>query len=368
MNVINFGNTFQIFEDDLKTYKKLPAKTYKVNFSKMMGFSLQKQDDFVQSEDKIYGDHERKVDKVLNSYDKFTRSLGVILSGDKGIGKSLFTQLLAQKSIEKGLPVILVDTSYPGIANFIDSIKQEALIMFDEFEKVFSNKDDEESQDKLLGLFDGTSQIKRLYTITVNDLNKVSSYMINRPGRFHYHIRFGYPDAQEVTEYMEDKLTEGHNYIKDVVAFSQKIKLNYDCLRAIVFELNLGSSFSEAIKDLNILRSSNEMYKLSFDILDAEGGLYATVVCKESMDLFSEEISITTWVQAKGKENKDDDYLQLKFNPSDINIIGDSMTLSGADVIIMLTMYSTDNKVVTDFTVNNFKIEKVMSNNLHYTV
>lgn len=366
MNVIEFGNTFQIYEDDLKTYKSLPVRTYRVAFNKMMGFSLQGKDDFLNKEEKIYGNHEQKVDKVFNAYKNFDRSLGVILSGDKGIGKSLFTQLLSQKSLEKGLPVIIVDTAYPGIANFIDSIKQEALIMFDEFEKVFSNNDGEEHQDKLLGLFDGTSQVKRLYTITVNELNKVNSYMINRPGRFHYHLRFDYPDAEEVKTYMGDKLSVGTEFIKDVVAFSQKIKLNYDCLRAIVFELNMGATFSEAIKDLNITRSSGERYKYSFTLLDKEGKVYATLENEKRLDLFSGAIKFSEWFSPKGQT--DEDLLELSFNPSDINVVSGAMHVSGEDIEVSVTEYSKESGISNNYAITDFVLEKKGTESIHYTI
>ena len=53
------------------------------------------------TEAKIYGVHTEKVFKVLNSFEKVNRSLGVILSGDKGIGKSLFAKLLAIEAMKK---------------------------------------------------------------------------------------------------------------------------------------------------------------------------------------------------------------------------------------------------------------------------
>ena len=45
--------------------------------------------------EKVYGIHPKKADKVFKAFTKFERNLGVILSGDKGIGKSLFARILA---------------------------------------------------------------------------------------------------------------------------------------------------------------------------------------------------------------------------------------------------------------------------------
>ena len=91
------------------------------------------------------------------------------------------------------MPVIIVDTYIPGLANFIEEIEQEVMVMFDEFDKTFGgvNKSDgmADPQTELLTLFDGLAQGKKLYVITCNNLNTLSDYLVNRPGRFHYHFR-----------------------------------------------------------------------------------------------------------------------------------------------------------------------------------
>ena len=58
----------------------------------------------------------------------------------------------------------------------------------------------------------------------------------------------------EVTAYLMDKLDKQYyDQIEKVVKFSCMTKINYDCLRAIAFELNNGYEFEESINDLNIL-------------------------------------------------------------------------------------------------------------------
>lgn len=60
---------------------------------------------------------------------------------------------------------------------------------------------------------------------------------------------------------MRDKLhKEYYGEISKVIAFSKRVSLNYDCLRAIAFELNTGLQFQEAIKDMNILHINNTVY------------------------------------------------------------------------------------------------------------
>lgn len=355
MKVVSYGSNFEIYEDDLKTYDQLPAGTYNVKFNPMSGFSLKKATDFKQAEEKIYGNHMEKIAKVFTVFERTNRSLGIILSGDKGIGKSLFTQILAEHAVEKGMAVILVDRAFQGIAGFLDSIDQEALVLFDEFEKVFNErKDNIESQDALLGLFDGTSQKKRIYAITVNDLHRVNDFMINRPGRFHYHFRFDYPKGEELTTYLEDKVpAEYHSEIASVVAFAGRIKLNYDCLRAIAFELSMGISFSDAIRDLNILNVQSPSYHLEIFFTNGK----TVKVRNKRIDLFSTEAYVSGY--SEGSE----EYI-LEFNPRDLVDVNGILMLSGEKA--EMTYDDENEKLTNSLTVRQVTVVPVEEKSYHY--
>ena len=142
MNVVQSGSQYQIYGESLKTYNELPVRSYDVSFHKMMGFFLTARPNLEANEEKIYGNHRAKVKKVINSFNLSSRNFGIILSGQKGIGKSLFARLLAMDAIEAGLPVITVTEYVPGIANFLGSIEQQVVVIFDEFEKTFGKNDD----------------------------------------------------------------------------------------------------------------------------------------------------------------------------------------------------------------------------------
>ena len=257
MHIVESGKRYRIFNNAITTYDQLPPKTYRVDYDpETRIFSLLEAHDFEIPETKIYGQHLDKVKKVLNSMDKMNRNLGVILSGDKGIGKSLFSKCLGLKARKKGIPVILVNEYDEGIANFLEEIEQTVMILFDEYDKTFDEKK-HNCQAEMLSLFDGVSAGKKLFVITCNEIQSLSQYLINRPGRFHYHFRFLYPTADEIRDYMEDKLDKQYyDEIENVIAFSVRMNLNYDCLRSIAFELNNGLKFQEAINDLNIIRIS----------------------------------------------------------------------------------------------------------------
>jgi len=294
MKAIKIGTKVAIYNDTVMTYDELPARSYIVRFEKMTGFYLNEYADIEVKEDKIYGEHMKKVRKVLRAYEKIDRNLGVILSGYKGIGKSMFAKLLSVEAVKNGIPIIVVDQYIPGIASYIETIDQSVMVLFDEFDKTFGEVNPSEGevdpQAALLNLFDGMSQGKKLFVITCNDIRKLNDFIINRPGRFHYHFRFDYPSADEIRTYLYDKLAKVYYHeIEPIVAFSRKVDLNYDCLRAIAFEVNNGESFHSAIEDLNIINLSQERYDLSIYFKNGS----PMYVRDRNIDFFSdEEISI----------------------------------------------------------------------------
>ena len=294
MRAIKIGGKIIIYDDSVETYVQLPPATYSVCYSDREGCYLEMHSDIVVSE-KTYGVHSEKVKKVMKSFGRSDRSLGVILSGDKGIGKSMFAKLVCQTANAQGMAVIIVDSCVPGIARFIESIEQECIVLFDEFDKAFRKNYSVDEQASLLSLFDGTAGGKKLYMVTCNEINGLNSYIVNRPGRFHYHFRFEYPTPEDIREYLKDNLDpKYYSEIENVIEFSYKISLNYDCLRAIAFELNQGISFKDAILDLNILNVNTEEYNIC---LYLETGEVLTDT-RHRADLFNNNGN-SSWVSMK---------------------------------------------------------------------
>lgn len=334
MNIVNSGNNFTIYGEEVQTYKQLPAKTYKVSFTPMSGFSLKLHDD-INTTEKVYGDSVRKVEKTLATFAAFDRNMGIILSGPKGAGKSLFARLLAERGRERNLPMIIVDTAYNDLSSFLSLIKQECIILFDEFEKTFD--DEEGEQDKLLSLFDGIDTGKKLFVLTCNETRFLSEYFLNRPGRFHYHFEFGAPTSEDISEYLEDNLTaDAKLAIPDILRASWASEFTYDILRAITFELNQGYSLSETLEDLNIEQTTRMWMHMN---LEFSNGVKAFIEDDTYPVDFDDRkarpeciFDINTLPEEVRHISMGDISLYPTFNPQDIDFGGDQITLAPSAV------------------------------------
>ena len=367
MKAIRIGDKYQVYGDSLQAYDSIPPYTYNVRFDEMTGFYLKARSKLTVNE-KIYGVHPEKAEKVLKSFSMFERNLGVILSGEKGIGKSLFARLLAGKAQDAGYPILVIDQFIPGISNYIQSIDQEVVFLFDEFDKTFGGvrpgDNETDPQASLLSMFDGTSDGKKLFIITCNSLNKLNDFLVNRPGRFHYHFRFGYPSIEAVQEYLVDKLeAEYHSEIPKVVLFSQKVALNYDCLRAIAFELNLGLPFEQAIQDLNIINMGSEQYDVFLHYCNG----VALGAFNVSLNLFSTDHPKYIWLE----DDEERSVVCVEFDPSTINydesrqislIPADKIKLSYNERTNDATIVHEFEKMMPDY----LSITRVGEQQLHY--
>lgn len=370
MKAIEIGNSFRIYDDSLRTHDALPAQTYRVHFEKMSGFSLDLHND-MEINEKVYGVHDNKLHKVMSAFRDFNRSLGVILSGKKGIGKSLFAKMLCKEAVATGYPVIIVDTAIPGISAYLESIEQEVVVLFDEFDKTFATTEMSEDsftpQTELLSLFDGTAGGKKLYVITCNNINRLNEFLINRPGRFHYHFRFEYPTPEEIAVYLQDKLApEYYGEIDAVVSFALRVPLNYDCLRAIAFELNTGLAFKDAIKDLNILNTEMMYYQATLYYKDGSFVRNKRVL----IDFF--DSALTPSFLMEDSSRKDVVRVEFDLTSCSMDQVTGTISVPATEIQATYTDYELDfaeeNNPYKDRPIDRLVITRCPDLSLHYSV
>lgn len=252
------GNITRINDyDDDQVFEKLQPAVYTVG-QNIFGFYLEFIKNSFEIPQKIYGSTRARAEKVVKTYESRSRSTGVLLTGDKGSGKTMLSSVVANKMLEKGLPVILIEQPYEGseFITFLSNIG-ECVLFFDEFAKVFSKKIqddvDTSSQDSLLSVFDGTHSIKRLILLTENETFGINSYMLNRPGRIFYHFKYKKLEEELVREYCLD-----HNIPNEIIdaillRIDSSREFSFDALKAVVEEyLRFHEDIKEIFQCLNI--------------------------------------------------------------------------------------------------------------------
>ncbi len=246
------GNTFKVTSKEaLDLHEKLPAGNYVIKEDPRNGeFYLEEIAKFT-FKGKQYGDHASKCERIFDTFMDRSASTGVMLTGEKGSGKSLLAKLVCMKGVKEGLPTIVINAPWCGdnFNAFMQNIQQPTIVLFDEFEKVY----DPEDQQKILTLLDGVFPSKKLFILTCNDKWRVDAHMRNRPGRIYYMLDFKGLDRAFVTEYCEDNLND-KKYIERICNIGGLFsEFNFDMLKAMVEEMNRYNESPESVlKMLNV--------------------------------------------------------------------------------------------------------------------
>ena len=265
---IKRGNTYNVTANaQMDIQSILPVGTYTVKFNPMEGFFYLEQVSDFEAPGKIYGDTVKVADRILNTFDTRPNATGVMLSGEQGSGKTLQAEIISINARKRGVPTFVINSALAGEAfnTFMQSIEQDIVVLFDEFEKVY----DDQEQQALLTLLDGVYPTKKLFVLTCNDKYRVNKHMKNRPGRIFYHLEYKGLDVEFVREYCQDNLIEkGH--IEGVERLSMLFaEFNFDMLKALVEEMNrYGETPQEALKMLNAKpdNSENQFFDFTLEV------------------------------------------------------------------------------------------------------
>lgn len=286
------GNFLPTSPEKLDIRDNLEVGVYNVKLCPKTGFSLDKVEDF-KLPSKLYGQTTKQCERILSTFEKTGgKQLGVFLEGRKGSGKTLLAKVIAVRS---GFPCIVVNTGYNGeeFLNFLKSITQPCVVIFDEFEKLYPS---EVHQNKLLTFFDGTLSSSKIVVVTVNNKKKVGPYFINRPGRFRYTLSFSGLEVSFINEYMDEHLKD-NSYRESILETSLLCtEFNFDILQTIVEECNLyGGDYKSLISMLNVEERDFrvETWTISFRFNDK---LYRYRYSSDIVDFLKSRMEFSDWV------------------------------------------------------------------------
>lgn len=277
------GDMFAPTPSKESVLEELPVGNYIV-VETMSGLMFKRVDRFAEP-GRMYGDVNVRAKRILDTFLDRPRATGVLLSGEKGSGKSQLARNVSHMGYEIGLPTIIINAPYTGDAfnTLLASIEQPAIVLMDEFEKVYSEP---QQQEGVLTLLDGVMTSKKLFIMTVNNKYQVNQHMKNRPGRIFYALEFTGLEQEFVREYCVDNLDDS-DQIDNVLRVAAMFKaFNFDMLKALVEEMNrYKESAFESIEMLNAKPFDNDASVTYEVIAVSPGGLRSKVTTTTDIPL-----------------------------------------------------------------------------------
>lgn len=258
---INNDGLFEKFPDNAEIVDKIEPGIWQVNARITGGdrrMGLSRVSKLFEFPSKFYNLHHSDIlgdiKKVWESpqFTESGRSLGVVLNGTKGTGKTWYTKLIANYFVQSGTPVILVDSAFDGaILNFIRSIRFDCVVILDEAEKTFTEESG--GSNVLLKMIDGAyNNGRRLFLLTTNDSSRLNENLISRPGRIRYIYYFDGIPEKSIDEILEDYLID-KNKKKEIKDYLSNLSYStVDILKTIIEEVNITGEINE---NLNVSKS-----------------------------------------------------------------------------------------------------------------
>ena len=215
---IKQGNDIAILPRGLE-YDLEPGKVYDLKIREVWGRTITdfKLNGEMNMPPKLYQTKKDKmfIERVLQNYFRAGKNTtGVLLTGDKGTGKSVTAKVIAEKA---GLPIIIIgpETEEKYLEEFFREFDTPVCILFDEVDKSFNTE-------RLLTFLDGMHKTtKKLVIMTANDEDRLSEYIKNRCSRLRYYRHYNMlDDAKEYAELICD--AKGIENKEEVVDFIMK--------------------------------------------------------------------------------------------------------------------------------------------------
>lgn len=271
-------------ETDLQVSSALPTANYIVQVTPAGEFYLKRIDAFEQPK-KYYGDVKTRAGRVIGTYRSRAKSTGVLLSGVPGSGKTLLAREVCIECSKQGISTVIINEPYTGdkFSSFLASIDMECVIFFDEFEKVYNSED----QEAVLTIFDGTYTQKKLFLVTVNNVNKLVDPFISRPGRLYYHFKYDGVDHDFMVSYVNENVVNPEHREGLINILSKLfVGASFDSMSSLVEEMNRYNESAETVMNFMNVQPTSEV-TVKFRI---ESDKFKSVTCLSDNidDMFSD--------------------------------------------------------------------------------
>lgn len=252
MKLLNQNGKYRIISE-FEIVEKLPANYFQLDWDDLGNIFLTESNKLMLPE-KIYDFSSQNRKLIINSFLMGNKNMGVLLSGEKGTGKSIDAKLFCE---EIDAPKILITKPIPkkiDFVQFLNNIKQSYVLFVDEFEKSFKInefEDEEQSvheQNSFLQLLDGlNNEFKKFFLFAAN--LRVSEYLINRPSRIKYLIRYkGIKEENAI--FVINELLHDKSLTEDLLKNLDLHSLTIDILVSIIGEININKTPYSSFKDI----------------------------------------------------------------------------------------------------------------------
>lgn len=288
-------------DDDLKVSRALPIGNYIVQTRPNGEFFLKCIESFSRPP-KYYGDVIQRANRVISTYSARPKSTGVLLSGVPGSGKTLLAREISLMAADIGISTIIINEPYVGdkFSAFLASIDMECIVMFDEFEKVYND----EAQEAVLTIFDGTYTQKKLFIVTVNETHKLINPFMSRPGRLYYHYQYSGVDQSFIETYIKENLVN-QEHAPDLLRTLRTLFVgaSFDSMSSLIEEMNrYGEPIQTVMQVMNVKPTSKMEAK--FRVISDK---YQEVLCvRNNVDDLYTESEIGIQLKAIKPYNPDD--------------------------------------------------------------